>query len=120
MNKPTKLLLGLATLLPLAYVIFLFVSLFIHFTSMIFRIPARDIFVEWFDPMFIVHLGAMLWIMVLTVIYMVHIAKNAVLKNEMKAIWVMAVFMVNIFAMPIYWYLYIWRRRKGSSLAINV
>ncbi|HYE74548.1 MAG TPA: hypothetical protein VEF04_14510 [Blastocatellia bacterium] len=115
MNKPIKLLLGIATLLPFAYVIFLFISLFLHFTSLIFRIPQGSIFVDWFDTMFIVHLGAMLWIMVLTVIYMVHIVKNPVLKNEMKAIWAVAVFMVNVFAMPFYWYLNIWRERRESS-----
>ena len=69
--------------------------------------------------MFIVHLGAMLWIMILTVVYMVNIVKNPVLKNEMKAVWAVAVFMANVFVMPIYWYLHIWRKKKDSSSAVN-
>jgi hypothetical protein len=119
MNKPTKLLLGIATIWPLAYAIFLFVSLFFHFTSMIFGIPKRNVFLELFDTMFIVHLGTMLWIMVLTVFYIVHVIKNPVLKNEMKAIWAAVVFMGSVFAMPVYWYLYVWRDRKEPFAAIG-
>ena len=114
MNKPTKLLLGLATLWPLAYAVFLFVSLFLHFTSMLFGVPQRNIFVELFDHMFFVHLGTMLWIVALTVFYVVHVVKNPALKNDMKAVWAAAVAMGGVFAMPIYWYLFIWRTRKTA------
>lgn len=116
MNKAIKLLFGFATLLPLAYVIFLFISLFLHFTSLIFGIPERNIFVEWFNTLLVMHIGAMLWILILTVIYMVNIVKNPALKNELKAIWAVAVVIVNVFAMPVYWYLYIWRAEKELTV----
>ena len=117
MNKPIGLLLGIATLWSLAYTVFLFVSLFLHFTSMVFGIPQRNIFLEFFDTMFIVHLGTMLWIIALTVFYIVHVVKNPVLKNEMKAIWVVAVLMGSVFAMPVYWYLHVWRDKKKTFAA---
>ena len=72
------------------------------FTSLIFGIPERNIFLEWFDTLFIMHLGTMLWIMVLMVFYVVHVVKNPVLKNEMKAIWAVVVFMGSVFALPVY------------------
>ena len=120
MNTPTRLLVGTATFLPLAYSVFLFVSLFLHFTSMIFGVPQRNILLELFDIMFIVHLGTMLWIIVLTVFYIAHVVTNPVLKNEMKAIWVVAVFMSSVFAMAVYWYLHIWRAKKEPFAAIGV
>ena len=120
MNKPAKLLLGIATLLPLAYTIFLFISLFLHITSLIFGVPKRNIFLELFDTMFIVHLVTMLWIIVLTVFYIGPVVKNPVLKNEMKARWVVVVLMGSVFGIPVYWYLNIWRDRKKPFVALSV
>ena len=110
MRKPTKLLLAFITLLPLAYVIFLFAALFLHIANLILGIPERNIFLELFHTLFIIHFGMMLSIVVLTIVYVVHIARNSSLKNEMKAVWVTAVCMGNVFAMPVYWYLQIWRK----------
>ena len=112
MRKPTKLLLAFITLLPLAYAIFLFTALFLHIANLIIGIPERNIFLELFDTLFILHLGMMLWIVVLTIVYVLHIARNSRLKNEMKAVWVAAVCMGNVFAMPVYWYLQIWRKAQ--------
>lgn len=110
MRKPTKLLLAFITLVPLAYVIFLFATLFFHITNLILGIPKRNVLMELFDTLLIIHFGMMLWIVVLTIVYVVHIARNSSLKNEMKAVWVTAVCMGNVFAMPVYWYLQIWRK----------
>ena len=108
--KTTKLLLALVTLVPLAYVLFLFVTIFLHVSSLLVGIPERNIFLELFETLFLFHLGMMLWIAVLTIVYAVHIARNEALKNEIKAVWVTAICFGNVLAMPIYWYLQIWKK----------
>jgi hypothetical protein len=116
MNKPTKVLFAISTLLPLAYVCFLFVALFLHLSSLIVGIPRRNIFLELFQTLFFVHFGMMAWLAILTLVYVIHIARNPALTNEMKAVWVTAVGVGNVFAMPVYWYFHIWGKRVPRML----
>jgi hypothetical protein len=55
------------------------------------------------------HLLTMLLIFGLMVFYIVNVFGNDRIKPDMKALWAIVLFMGNAFAMPIYWYLYIWR-----------
>ena len=116
MSRPTKVLLGITTLVPLAYICFLYVTLFLHISSLILGIPRRNIFLELYNSLFFVHFGMMLWLVLLMLIYVIHIARNRALKNEMKAVWVTAVCMGNVFAMPVYWYFHIWGKRQPIIL----
>ncbi len=111
MSKHTKVLLGIGTLLPLSYVCFFFVLLYLHASSLILRIPERSPFTGLFPGLLLVHFGMMLWLLILTIIYVIHIARNPALKNEMKAVWVTAVCVGNVFTMPFYWYFHIWGKR---------
>jgi hypothetical protein len=58
---------------------------------------------------FPLHLLTMLWIMALTVIYIVNVFKNDRVDKDKKALWAVVIFLGNMIAMPVYWYLYIWR-----------
>jgi hypothetical protein len=63
-----------------------------------------------------VHLFTMLWIMGLTVFYMVNVFRNDRVDKDKKVLWAVVIFMGNMIAMPIYWYLYIWKEAHAGSL----
>lgn len=108
MQKSTKVLLGIATFWPIAYMVLFFVFIF---SAILFSgggggdsgiQPA-------FALVFALHLLTMLLIMALTVFYIVDIFKNNRVEKDKKALWAIVIFMGNAIAMPIYWYLYFWK-----------
>ena len=103
---------AVATLLPFLYVVVFFLGLLFHLTNLIFQTPERNLLMEFFDVIFWIHLVVMFWIVLLMVVYLAHIVRNPRLKNESRAVWVIVVIMASILAMPIYWYLEIWREQK--------
>lgn len=114
MKKSTKILLGLATLWPFAYMILFFLFIF---SSILFMPTAGGEQSE--APLFFVvliplHLLTMLWIMGLTVFYMVNVFRNDRVDKDKKVLWAVVIFMGSMFALPIYWYLYIWKEPAGS------
>jgi hypothetical protein len=64
-----------------------------------------------------VHLGVMLLMFVLITFYIVFLFKTDRVRNDMKALWAVAIFMGSIVAMPIFWYLYIWPTAESSGVA---
>jgi len=62
-----------------------------------------------FMLIFPLHILTMLWLMALTVFYMVNVFRNERVDKDQKVLWAVVLFMGNIIAMPIYWYLYIWK-----------
>ena len=116
MKKSTKILLGLATLWPFLYMILFF--LFIFSSILFMPGPGGG---ESGPPFFFVvfialHILTMLWIMGLTVFYMVNVFRNDRVDKDKKVLWAVVIFMGNMIAMPIYWYLYIWKEVSAGSL----
>lgn len=118
MNKSIKILLGLATLWPFVYIILFLVFVF----STIFFMPGTrgdESGPPFFFAAFMaVHIFTMLWIMALTVFYMVNVFKNDRVEKDKKVLWAVVIFMGSMIAMPIYWYLYIWKEAPANSLPI--
>jgi hypothetical protein len=110
MSKTMKLLLGLVTLWPFAYLILFFLLIF---SMILFIGPGQG------DPgsgppralalIFPLHLLTMLVIAALTVFYIVNVFRNERVVKDQKVLWAVVLFLGNVLAMPIYWYLYIWK-----------
>ncbi len=62
-----------------------------------------------FAVIFALHFLTMLFILALTIFYIVDIFRNNRVEKDKKALWAIVIFMGNAIAMPIYWYLYIWK-----------
>lgn len=103
-----KLLLGLATLWPFAYLILFFVVIFATelFMPGSPQQPGPPPLIALILPL---HLFTMLAVLALLVFYIVNVFKNNRVENDKKALWAIVLFMGNMIAMPIYWYLYIWK-----------
>lgn len=115
MQKPTKVLLGALSLWPLVYTA-LFIGFF--FLAMLFG-PGRaetgtSVGPQW--ALFIgVHLLTMLLILALEVFYIVNIFRNKRVESDKKALWAIVIFFGNAIAMPIYWYLFIWKEANVGN-----
>ncbi len=72
-----------------------------------------------FMVIFPLHLLTMLLIMGLTVFYIVNVFRNDRVDKDKKVLWAVVIFMGNMIAMPIYWYLYIWREETELSNTSN-
>lgn len=46
------------------------------------------------------------------VVYIVHAATSDRVARDLKAVWVVLLLLLNIIVMPIFWYLYMWKRPK--------
>jgi hypothetical protein len=115
MSKTLKLLLGLVTLWPFAYVILFFVVI----VSMILFVGAEP---GTGPPplialIFPLHILTMLLIAALTVFYIVNIFRNPRVDKDKKVLWAVVLFMGNAIAMPVYWYLYIWKEGLPAASA---
>ncbi|HET7854213.1 MAG TPA: hypothetical protein VFM04_07130, partial [Candidatus Methylomirabilis sp.] len=109
MKRAAKIILGVATLWPLVHLVLFFgflLSQFLLFSHKGSRPPAA---IEgWFYVLFALHFVTLLWIVALLIIYIVNVFKNDRVPRDKKALWALVLFLGNMIAMPIYWYLYIW------------
>ncbi len=109
MSRPLKILLGLASLWPLVYLFLFFGFIFAMVLGMGTELdrgggaPGRP-----FIILFILHGLTMLWIMALLAFYIYDVFNNERVSKDKKALWAVVLFLGNMFAMPVYWYLYIW------------
>jgi len=102
-----QLLLGIVTLWPFAYLVLFFVvvlatELFMPGTGQ----PGPPPLIALILPL---HLLTMLVALGLFVFYIVNIFKNKRVEGDKKALWVIVLFMGGMIAMPVYWYIYIWK-----------
>ena len=52
-------------------------------------------------------------------LYIILVVKSGRLDETMRIIWVVLICMLGFFAMPVFWYLYIWREPAASLARAN-
>jgi hypothetical protein len=123
MKKSTKVLLGIATIWPLIYLMLFIAFMLSLFFLMSSGAPAPgETGGEGALPilpilLFSLHSLTILWVWALIAFYVVNVFKNDRVDKDKKALWAVVLFMGHMIAMPIYWYLYIWREDVTPSLA---
>jgi len=108
MSKRKAITLGVFTAWPFLYMI---LFMFMMVGMMMSAASGRDhssgpptiIFI-----IFPLHILTILEIFALLVIYIAHLFKTDRVPQDKKALWAVVLFVGNMIAMPIYWYLYIW------------
>ena len=114
MQKPAKILLGVATIAPIVLMILMLVVVFTTFSSAPFgRRMNEDSFSSLFGAIFVLQIVAWLLMVGLTIFYIVNVFRNDRVEKDKKALWAVVLFLGNILAMPVYWYLYIWREPQA-------
>jgi hypothetical protein len=107
-SRPVTILIGFLTLLPIIYFIFFFILMFSAFAS-VGATSGKGAPFDMFRYIFPLHLGAMLLMVVLMAVYIVHAFRTDRIPDDRRVVWVIILFMGNMIAFPIYWYLYLWR-----------
>lgn len=103
MNRFTALLWLLVTLLP-------FVYMFYFFGEMSAADPKdHSAFEAHFNFMFRLHMAVIFGSWALVASYIVYLFKTPHVPNEKRALWAVVLFLGNMIAMPVFWYLYVWR-----------
>ncbi len=68
-----------------------------------------------FDLMFRLHLGTMLLTFSLLIFYIVYLFRTSSVPQDKKALWAVVLFMGNMFAMPVFWFLYVWQDSQPDA-----
>ncbi|HEY3306823.1 MAG TPA: hypothetical protein VGJ93_00060 [Desulfuromonadaceae bacterium] len=111
MTKSKALLLGGCTIWPIVYMVLFMGIIFsqVFMMGMMNQPPSGEM-PTFMKIIFSLHFLTMVWMFVLIAIYIRHIFKTEAVPQEKKTLWAVVVFLGNIFAMPVYWYLYIWKK----------
>ncbi len=109
LGKTGKVLLGLATLWPIIYMALFFIGAISMVSFAGEQGPPRL-----FPIIFVLHFLTIVWAWGLIVFYIVYVFKSDRVPKEKKALWAAVLFLGNMFAMPVFWYLHIWRAPKDA------
>jgi hypothetical protein len=116
-SKLLAILIGLFTVWPPVYMLIFFSFILGSFMRLTNSKDPADPFRS-FRLLMAAHLATMLIMMVLLVFYIVHVFKNPALVGDKRVLWAVVLFMGNIVAMPIYWFLYVWREPVSSAIPL--
>jgi len=118
LGKPAKVLIALATIWPLVYV-FLFIGFcfFSVLTGFGRTKPPGEAPPYFFVVLIVLHLFTMFWLLALAIFYIVYLYKTDRVAQDKKALWAVVLLLGNFFAMPVFWYLYIWHEPTGAEKA---
>lgn len=117
MTKGVAIILGIFTIWPCLYMFLFMGSIFFMMASAFTgNTPSGE------QPAIMMvilplHLFTMLEIFSLLTIYMIYLFKTEVVEKDKKALWAVVLFLGNMIAMPIFWYIYIWKKLKENESA---
>ena len=105
----------LLTLVPIVYLV--------YFMSYVGAMPTHGSFIEQrerFDRLFVLHFATIVCSWLLVASYLVYLFKTSFVPLEKKVLWAVVLFLGNMVAMPIFWFLYVWaplNRRDSGVVA---
>lgn len=104
MSKSVKIIWAVLTLLPIAYFIF-----FINFVSSLDQTQPATELNEQLKNMFYLHVVSMSLMVALIISYVVYLFKSGVVPKDKRVLWAVVLIAGNMFAMPFFWFFYVWR-----------
>ncbi|MEA2415132.1 MAG: hypothetical protein QOI58_1789 [Thermoanaerobaculia bacterium] len=118
MTKPAKIALAVASIWPfvwmLIFVLVLFGTMFVFSASP----QTSDRHTGMPFPFFLFfagHIATMFLMFALTAFYIVYLFRTDRIAQDKKALWAVVLFLGNILAFPVFWYLYIWKELPAIS-----
>ena len=113
MSKGKVITLGVFTVWPFLYmVLFMCVMFGIMMVGFSGKPPSSPPTV--FKIILPLHFLTMLEVLALLVIYIVHLFRTERVAKDKKALWAVVLLLGNMFAMPVFWYLYMWKDPSRS------
>ena len=131
LGRPLKVLLGIASLWPMIYffvfMAFFFVQFFSVFSRQFAAPQPTDPFATFhlFRTFFLFQFLTIFAMFALMALYVVDVFRSDRVAPDRRVLWLVVLLMGGTVAMPVYWYLHVWREperapppylRKGDSL----
>jgi phosphatidylglycerophosphate synthase len=118
MKKPAKIALAVVSIWPFIWII-IFVA-FMFGMMFVFSSAAKGGGREHGMPLAMMlffggHFLTMLLMFGLTAFYIVYLFRTDRIAQDKKALWAIVLFMGNIIAFPVFWYLYIWKEPEAVN-----
>ena len=114
-RKPLAILIGLFTIWPVLYLLLFMIFFVVMAFTIVRHAPQHQPDPGFFPYIVIPHVGTMLLMFALAVFYIVHVFKNAALKDDRRVLWAVVLFMGLPFSAPVYWWLFVWRPARGDT-----
>src|SRR2546425_12275989 len=115
LNRPVALVVAILTLAPWAYFVFFLAHFMSRFPTMPSPTAPAEQFFQEFETIFRIQMLVMALVLALMAFYIVHLFRTDRVPADKKALWAVVLFLGNLLAMPVYWYLYMWPKRDGGS-----
>ena len=115
MSRGNAIILGVFTAWPFLYMLLFMGTMFVAFMGGGFGGGPGAGEPLAFRIIFPVHMLTMLEIFVLLVVYIVHLFGTDRVPQDKKALWAVVLFLGHMIAMPVFWYLYIWREPDAET-----
>jgi hypothetical protein len=115
LGRPLKLLLGALSLWPIVYFVVFVVFFIADFFSTFADIssghqsPDTSRFFANFQTFFILQWVTILFTYGLIALYVVDVFRTERLARDRRVLWLVVLLVGSFIAMPVYWYLYVWR-----------
>jgi hypothetical protein len=108
-----RILIGVLTAWPLVYFILFFVFMFgtVIISGFFGREPLGGLIVL----VFVLHMFTILLSFALIAFYIVFLFKTDRVDADKKALWAVVLFLGNMIAMPVFYYLYIWKKPEEET-----
>jgi hypothetical protein len=114
MSKSVKLIIGILSIWPFVYILMFFG--FAIYLMTIFSLPGDAQPNLAYSSIFIIHILTIIETFGLITFYIINVFRNDRVNKDMKILWAIVLFLGSMIAMPIYWYLYIWRKPKEQVI----
>lgn len=115
MKKTGAILLGLLAIEPALYVVFFMLFIFSHFLTMSI---GTDTF-ENIKYIFPFHFLTMILSVGMMIYFAIHALQSKLIESDKRIIWVLVLFFGNIYALPIYWFFFVFKPAFGLSSSLH-
>ncbi len=110
MSKKAKILLGIGSILPIIWLPFFILGV-IGITLM----PNENIMPFLIIILILGHFIAIFTLIGMMVFYVIKVIQNKSMSTENKVFWCLGLFFGTFIAVPIYWYIHIWRGKNSTE-----
>jgi len=119
MSKVKKIILGLFTVWPVVYITSVFGYILSHFDTVFSSLNELDNtqMTKMVLTIFTIQFLTIISMFVLLFIFIKNVFKNDRVNQSEKVLWLIVLFFGNMIAMPVYWYLYIWKEPANTVSA---
>jgi hypothetical protein len=114
LSQTTKVVVLVMTLLMPVYLLLFMAGMFLSVGN-----EGESLIFRHFAVFFVIHGLVMLLQFALIAFYIVYLFKAPRVPSDQKALWAVVLFMGGPVAMPIFWYLHIWREPPGAAAQLG-